>query len=893
MPCQGASAAQQLPKHLRRRAVSHNVNRLPRRLRPRHNAERAKSDNIPGNGIQKKPKRPTRKFRRRPSNLLLEYERRQKGEKGGKWLESHIWHAKRFHMVNTASESSSNIEVSNSKTCPMAHLSGRWGYKLAEYSNDKIFRSCYRGISQKCLLHDMSYLGCIEITGRECDLEECLTYVTPLRQHSFFSSEEVMRGSKEGSAWIYSPEVFPRGVIGNVSFMWHPSQPAIKNDSKTCLQTLWIWCHPSFYDEIWNVFQELLGLTIDTEQNEKSTQSSAEFKDFNNEKKMSCRNVPHNKMPRYISSKYPNSVTVIQLRDTLNRYRLMGPTSQKILCDTFKETKIDYLKGESASTNQISNNNKSWWLSYHDKEAVEIGDKQWDYINSVLSSKQPGHVSPKTILGLTVRDPRKLLPRNKQCAQISNSVLNENQNNSNEPGRLAHLANSPIWNANIRDEVTLTKVPDHCINEMRSKLLTPGVSILPLDEEEARIPVLLIHQPGEIEGTFGDGWDVIIPAGWGMPFWMNFIYRGAKAVGQKELLNNMLEMKKFPPLKNAPDSSAGMYEMMREAELLRIVHFSHPPDKRPNFAKLGSVSPFLQPWNVLINNWSKHIENVSEIFDKNDSSFYVIRDGLRLNQMALKMKNSSNGQHETKAFTEFDHYALIPVMLEIVGKGTLGPNTVISWPLENDLFSLIDYKAHGMNKIQKNKLRPCEPLVNSDAKEIRKQLKLEHFSEQKNLRRKCQSLKKKIITVRASMDINDSMTTEKCKQIQDIKEFSNTLNALKKIRKEKISLYNSKMSSAWGIDYTDIKNVKELGSRPTIGYVNFGGQSLRYGSKGIGLGYVSLSGFLQLLQYYATKHKDLEKLKSVTKHKGVIVMLRSPDSVHYSYGLMTIYTKLI
>ena len=76
-----------------------------------------------------------------------------------------------------------------------------------------------------------------------------------------------------------------------------------------------------------------------------------------------------------------------------------------------------------------------------------------------------------------------------------------------------------------------------------------------------------------------------------------------------------------------------------------------------------------------------------------------------------------------------------------------------------------------------------------------------------------------------------------------------------------------------------------------MGYVNFGGQSLRYGSKAIGLGYVSLSGLLEFLDYYATKHKELENLKSVKKNNSVIITLRPPDSIHYSYGLMSIYTK--
>jgi hypothetical protein len=35
-PRQGALPSQHLPKHLRRRAVSHNPNRLPKRLRGRH-----------------------------------------------------------------------------------------------------------------------------------------------------------------------------------------------------------------------------------------------------------------------------------------------------------------------------------------------------------------------------------------------------------------------------------------------------------------------------------------------------------------------------------------------------------------------------------------------------------------------------------------------------------------------------------------------------------------------------------------------------------------------------------------------------------------------------------------------------------------------------------------
>lgn len=44
-------------------------------------------------GLPPKPKRPSRRYRRRPQNLLSEYNRRQRNHI---WLETHIWHAKRY-----------------------------------------------------------------------------------------------------------------------------------------------------------------------------------------------------------------------------------------------------------------------------------------------------------------------------------------------------------------------------------------------------------------------------------------------------------------------------------------------------------------------------------------------------------------------------------------------------------------------------------------------------------------------------------------------------------------------------------------------------------------------------------------------------------------------------
>lgn len=133
-------AFQTLPRHLRRRAMSHNIKRLPVRLRMQAQNEvnrrpvntqcpsalgspcRAHVRVLVCRWMLRLPKAalrsrdiertrgkcsscltvpPRRGFlissSRRPGYLLRDYERRQKKNV---WLETHIWHAKRFKMVN-------------------------------------------------------------------------------------------------------------------------------------------------------------------------------------------------------------------------------------------------------------------------------------------------------------------------------------------------------------------------------------------------------------------------------------------------------------------------------------------------------------------------------------------------------------------------------------------------------------------------------------------------------------------------------------------------------------------------------------------------------------------------------------------------------------------------
>ena len=81
---------QTLPKHLRRRAMSYDVRKIPNRMRAGvekqvEGAAEAKARNKPGG-------RDANKFRSHGAEQAAH--RNEKHE----WLETHLWHAKRFHM---------------------------------------------------------------------------------------------------------------------------------------------------------------------------------------------------------------------------------------------------------------------------------------------------------------------------------------------------------------------------------------------------------------------------------------------------------------------------------------------------------------------------------------------------------------------------------------------------------------------------------------------------------------------------------------------------------------------------------------------------------------------------------------------------------------------------
>ncbi|KAG0297060.1 hypothetical protein BGZ98_000715 [Dissophora globulifera] len=210
-------AFQSLPRNLRRRAASHNLKRLPVRLRQRAMKE------VEADPVKKGKKPDNRHKKRRPGTISQEYLRRQMTTR---WLETHIWHAKRMKMVEA------------------------WGYKLAEHSNEHGIKSAYKSSHHQCIVQDSSYFGCLEITGVKKHIVDVFQHMLDLTAPTLGSARNIS-GKRQFTVQLYEYDGFPYRLIAPATFLWR-QDPTVDDgmdvDEASKDGQLWIWVHPSTFE---------------------------------------------------------------------------------------------------------------------------------------------------------------------------------------------------------------------------------------------------------------------------------------------------------------------------------------------------------------------------------------------------------------------------------------------------------------------------------------------------------------------------------------------------------------------------------------------------------------------------------------------------------------------
>jgi ribonuclease P/MRP protein subunit POP1 len=165
-------------------------------------------------------------MRRKPKRLLAEIL-----SKPGcaKWLETHLWHAKRMKMVE------------------------RWNLKLALHPNQKGVRFAYRSSASLSIIHDKSYMKVLEVRSTEEHLAMCFNKIADPTFPSVTASQ-YLNGRNQGSTILHEPLEYPFKCVAEVLFLWKP-------DLNGKQRTIWLWINSDQYSLVFQlivfVFQSM------------------------------------------------------------------------------------------------------------------------------------------------------------------------------------------------------------------------------------------------------------------------------------------------------------------------------------------------------------------------------------------------------------------------------------------------------------------------------------------------------------------------------------------------------------------------------------------------------------------------------------------------------------
>jgi ribonuclease P/MRP protein subunit POP1 len=191
---QKTRAFQTLPKHLRRRAMSHNPYRVYINLRQKAIQEYNPSEK--NNTKSKRKRGKGKRYRQRYFGNNPEWKRRSLKNK---WLQTHVWHAKRMHMINA------------------------WGFKLALHCNDKNKRFVCKSAKLFCTISDTSYFGAILLSSESMDtIILLLEQFIPPFHRSAVRRVNILDGRKVFETFFYLPGRYPFGGIAPVTCLFRP-----------------------------------------------------------------------------------------------------------------------------------------------------------------------------------------------------------------------------------------------------------------------------------------------------------------------------------------------------------------------------------------------------------------------------------------------------------------------------------------------------------------------------------------------------------------------------------------------------------------------------------------------------------------------------------------------
>ncbi|KRY42624.1 Lissencephaly-1 -like protein A, partial [Trichinella spiralis] len=620
---------QRLPRHMRRRAMSRNVKRLPRRCR--FPAQRLLEN------AKLRKKLPNRSRRRRPSNLVREYVRRQ-----GKcrWLETHIWHAKRFRMVEA------------------------WQFKLALGGFQRSWRATFRDAAKHATMRDVSHMILLRLSGQEGGLLDGLRRLCSSRLGLTFGAASTLDGSREGSSVLYRADQYPFHCIGPVNFLWQPSS---STGEHCCRRILWLWIHPSVKDELVAELCRVFGL-VEVEKREDVTDekfhSLTEFR----------MNVQLAGAEDYWSAD-ERGVKLTIMDRMLLRFRLTGPKSTAILDQALN------MRKSFERVSQLLNSVQSNWVKSYFSENPRLAECLAQHTEAWTREvfwRNPAELAPRIVLSYLIRNPRLEFTFRKTLPD-QNGSQNTNLDSccSLLDGDNGQLPFSPLWDDGFRAEVLRRKASQREIDKVKQQRIVKTAQT-DMSHLESFVPVLLIQRPGSQDENdhLGCGWDLVVPSDWGMEFWLAMQYSTARAVGLDHSRMLAAERGVFHFPEAWHDCPAGQTWNADCCERDLQAYKKRPKNRRLRYDKLKVKYPFEFPWAELNAIWTK---------TTNDGSYFVLRDREILNSLALFNEPKLDAD-----FAKICSKALVQVKIRCLSRGIVKRYAMICMPSAEDVVCLMN-----------------------------------------------------------------------------------------------------------------------------------------------------------------------------------------------------------
>ncbi|GJJ13300.1 hypothetical protein Clacol_007552 [Clathrus columnatus] len=551
---------QTLPRSLRRRAASHDVRRVPVRLREK---ARTEMDTVKRKVLNK---RLSKAGMSKAISKTQQYLNRQRDKT---WLETHIWHAKRMHMKNL------------------------WGYRLAETPTEKSYRPSHRSSVHSSILHDASYFGTISISGNQPVLERLLNGCCDC-QGSSPGAVRYSLGSRAQDTHLYKWRSYPFDLIAPITIIWKPF--SIKNEDDLNLsntektkvnnkknvskkgkekevllslptdpstkRTLWIRVHPSAWKEVWDTLKEASSYTVNEirkEQEKDAEQNSTTIQE--------------------------ESIDLVDLRSSVNCFEIMGPRSSQVL------------KGV---------------LSAIDQEEREIFHQFWSQLRDVQT---PAAVPRGMVIGFKVNDPRLgFPPKNAKAAILKdNAMPSTSQPVVFSVAPSVSLAQSELWGEVERHGGPLRpRFRKKDLDDRRRQNLVPGTHLWPQKQDD-RIPLLLMQRSicsqssntiparsSPVDSMHIHGWSLFFPAHWSMAFFTSLTHTGTRVGGLRERRTQVFEsgLPDFPF--DYPCTIAYEQEAALSAQAEKEAWERKPPAKRVEWGSVDTRSPWRADWEVVL-----------------------------------------------------------------------------------------------------------------------------------------------------------------------------------------------------------------------------------------------------------------------------------------------------